>query len=94
MYSFHLLKSDSALTAGKHTQMTKEDSKGMKDLNASNLSQVSRKPLQCIPIAAQNADRVVEVKFRNYYNAYCMFSDGTRLSSSLLKRVMFYSKQV
>ena len=32
MYSSHLLESDSALTTGKHTQMTKENSKGMKDL--------------------------------------------------------------
>ena len=33
----HLLKSDFALTIGKHTQMTKENSKGMKDLCASNV---------------------------------------------------------
>ena len=33
----HLLKSDFALTTGKHTQMTKENSKGMKDLSASNV---------------------------------------------------------
>ena len=93
MFSFHLIKSDCALTAGKHTQMTKEDNRGMKDLSASNLSQVSRKPFHCIPIATQYAGRVVEVKFGNHYNAYDMFSDKTRLSSSLFNRVM-YSKQV
>ena len=32
MYSPHLLDSDSALSTGKHTQITKENSKGMKDL--------------------------------------------------------------
>ena len=32
MYSSHLLESDSALTTSKHTQMTKKNSKGMKDL--------------------------------------------------------------
>ena len=37
MYFSHLLESDFALTTGKHTQMTKENSKGMKDLSASNV---------------------------------------------------------
>ena len=32
MYFSHLLESDFALTTGKHTQMTKENSKGMKVL--------------------------------------------------------------
>ena len=34
MYSSHLLETDFALTTGKYTQMTKENSKGMKDLSA------------------------------------------------------------
>ena len=37
----HLLESDFPLTAGKHTQMTKENSKGMKDLSASNVRKVT-----------------------------------------------------
>ena len=44
MYSSHLLESDFDLATGKHTQMKKENRKGMKDLSASNLSHVSRKP--------------------------------------------------
>ena len=32
MYFSHLLESDFALTTGKHTQMTNEHCKGMKDL--------------------------------------------------------------
>ena len=54
MYSSHLLESDFALTTGKHTQMNtqmmKENSKGIKDLSASNVSHVLRKPFQCIHI--------------------------------------------
>ena len=75
MYSSHLLESDFALTTSKHTQMAKENSKGMKDLSASNVSHISRKPLQCIHITGH----VVEVMFRNHYNAYDMFSNRTRL---------------
>ena len=41
MYFSHFLESDFALTAGKHTQMTKENSKGMKDLSASNVRKVT-----------------------------------------------------
>ena len=42
MYFSHLLESDFALPAGKHTQqMTKENSKGMKDLSASNVRKVT-----------------------------------------------------
>ena len=65
MYSSHLLESDFALTTGKHTQMTKENSKGMKDLSASNVSHVSRKPLRCIHITTPYAGHVFEVTFRN-----------------------------
>ena len=41
MYFSHLLGSAFALTTGKHTQMTKENSKGMKDLSASNIRTVT-----------------------------------------------------
>ena len=93
MYSSHLLESDFALTTGKHTQMTKENSKGMKDLSASNASHVSRKPLQCIHITTPHVGHIVEVTFRNHYNAYGLFSNRTWLSSSLFNRgeVMLYS---
>ena len=86
MYSSHLLKPDFALTSGKHTQMTKENSKGMRDLSASNVSHVSRKPLQCIHISTPYAAHIVEVTFRNHYNAWDMFSNRTWLSSSLFNR--------
>ena len=39
------------------------------------------------------AGHVVEVTFRNHFNAYDLFSDTTRLSSSLLNNgnIMIYS---
>ena len=86
MYSSHLLESDFALTTGKHTQMTKENIKGMRDLSASNLSHVSRKPLQCIHITTPYAGDIVIVTFRNHDNACDMFSNRTGLSSSLFNR--------
>ena len=58
----------------------------MRDLSASNVSQVSRKPLQCIHITTPYTGHVVEVTFRNHYNAYDMFSNRTWLSSSLFNR--------
>ena len=63
MYSSHLLESEFALTTGKHAQMTKENSKGMKDLSAPNGSHVSKKPLQCVHITTPYAGHVVEVMF-------------------------------
>ena len=86
MYSSHLLMYDFALTTSKHTEMTKENSKGMRDLSASNVSHVSRKSLQCIHITTPYAGDVVEVTFRNYYNGYDMFCNRTWLSSSLCNR--------
>ena len=41
MYFSHLLASDFALTTGKHTQMTKENSTGMNNLSASNVRKVT-----------------------------------------------------
>ena len=41
MYFSQLLESDFALTTGKHTQMTKENSKRIKDLSASNVREVT-----------------------------------------------------
>ena len=41
MYFSYLLESDFALTTGKHAQMIKENSKGMKDLSASNVRKVT-----------------------------------------------------
>ena len=86
MYSSHLLESDFALTTGKHIQITTENSKGIKNLSALNVSHVSRKPLQCIHIATPNAGHVVEVTFRNHYSAHDMFSNRTWLSSSLFNK--------
>ena len=95
MYSSHLFESDFALTTGKHIQMTKENSKKMKDLSASNVSHVSRKPLRCIHITTPYAGHVVEATFRNHYNAYDMFSNRTRLFSSLFSggKTMLYSNK-
>ena len=83
MCSSYLLESDIVLTAGNHKQMTKENSKGMKDVGTSEVSHIARKPLQCIRIATPYAGKVVKVTFRNHYNAYDMFSNTTQLSSSL-----------
>ena len=63
--------------------MTKETSKEMKDLSASDLSHVSRKSLQCIHITTPYAGHVVEVTFANHYNAYDLLSKSAQLSSSL-----------
>ena len=38
---------------GKHTQTTTENSKGMKNVGTSNVSHVSREPLQCIDATTQ-----------------------------------------
>ena len=65
MYSSHLLESDLALTVGKHAQTTKENSKGMKDFIALNVSHVSRKPLQCIHITTPYAVETL-VTFRSH----------------------------
>ena len=86
MYKKHLVEFDFVLTTGKYTQTKKENRKGMKDLSASNASHVSRKPLQSIHITIPYAGHVVEVTFRNHYNAYDMFPNRTRLSSSLFSR--------
>ena len=95
MYSSNLLESGFALTTGKHTQMTKENSKGMKDLSASNVSHVSRKPLQCIQITTPYTDYVVEATFRNHDNAYdmiCSLIDhGFFPVFSIEGKVMLYS---
>ena len=40
--------------------MTAEDSKGMEDAGSSNISHVSRKPLQCIDVTAPVISHVVE----------------------------------
>ena len=41
MHFSHLLESDFALTTGIHTQMTKKNSKGMKDLSGLNVGKVT-----------------------------------------------------
>ena len=70
-----------------------EKSKGMNDLSASNVSHVSRKPLQCIHVTTPYAGHVVKVTFRSHYNAYDLLSDTIRLSSSLsiVGKIMLYS---
>ena len=81
----HLPESDVALTTGKHAQMTKENSKGVKDLSAPNVSHISRKVLQCIHITTPDAGHVVEFTFRNHSNAYDM-PNRKRFSSSPFNR--------
>ena len=66
--------------------MMKENSKGMKDLSASNGSHVSRKSLQCMHITTPYAGHIVEVTFRNHFNAYDTFSNRTRLFTCLFNR--------
>ena len=63
--------------------MTKENSKEMKELGASNVSHISRKPLQCIHITTPYEGLVVEGMFRDHCNVFDLFSDTTRLSFSL-----------
>ena len=62
-------------------------------LEIQTLSHVSRKPLQCIQVTAPYAGHIVEVTFRSHYNPYHLFSDTTRLSSSLFNggKIMLYS---
>ena len=55
----------------------------MKDAGTSNLSHVSRKPLHHIQVTSPYAGHVVEVTFRSHYNAYDLFSNTARVSSSL-----------
>ena len=78
MRSFFVIAS----TTGKHTHIIKENSKGMEDLSASNISHVSLKPSQCIHITTLCAGT-----FQNHDNTYGIFSDRTQLSSSLFNRV-------
>ena len=73
--------------------MTAENSKGMKDVGTSNVSHVSRKPLQCIQVTTPYAGHVVEVTFRSHYNAYDLFSNTTRFFPSFFigGEILLYS---
>ena len=57
---------------------------------------VSRKPSQCTQVPAPYTGHVVEVTFRSHYNAYDLFSNTTRLSSSLFNggKIMLYSNMI
>ena len=73
--------------------MTAGDKKGMKDTGSSNVSHVSRKPLQCIDVTIPVISHIVEVTFWNHCDAYDLFSNKTQLSSSLFNGgKMLYSK--
>ena len=48
---------------GKHTQMTGENSKRMKDASTSNVSHVPRKTLPCTDVTTPIVGHVVEVTF-------------------------------
>ena len=67
--------------------MTTENSKGRKDVGTSNISHVSREPLECIHVTTPYIGHIVKVTFRSSYNTYDLFSNITRLSSSLLNSV-------
>ena len=73
--------------------MTKENSKGMKDLSASSVSHVSRKPLQCIHITTPYAGHVVEVTFRNHSMPMkcSLLENGFLPVFSIEGKVMLYS---
>ena len=66
----------------------------MKNVSASNVTRVSRKPLRWIHVTSSDAGHVVEVMFRNLCNAYGLFSNTTRRSSSLfyMWEIMLLSK--
>ena len=86
MYFSQLLESDFALTTGKHTQMAKENSKGMKDLSASNVRKVTFQGSPYNAYTAPYAGHIVEVTFQNHYSAYDMFSNRTWLFPSIFNR--------
>ena len=74
--------------------MTTENRKGIKDKSTSNVSHVSRKPLQCTDVTTPYAGHLFEVTFRNHCNDYDLFSIRTWLSFSLYsgEKIMLYSK--
>ena len=59
--------------------MTAEDSRGMKDADSSNVSHVSRKPLQCIDVTTPVISHVL-----NHYNAYDLLN-----SQNIGRRALF-----
>ena len=72
--------------------MTTENRNGMKDVSASNLSRLSRKPQQCVHVTTPYAGDVVEVTFRNHCNAYDMSYDMFP-NTTLLFSIVFNSRQ-
>ena len=76
--------------------MTNENSKGMKDLSASNVSHVSWKSLQCAHITTLYAFHVVEVAFGNQYNMICCYpiEHGFLTVFSTEEKLMLYSETI
>ena len=65
----------------------------MKDVGTSNVSHVSRKPLQCIDATTSVVRHDVEVTFGNHCSTYYLFSNSLRPSSSVLNdgKIILYS---
>ena len=94
MYSSHL-ESGIILTTGKHTQMTKENNEGMKDLSTSSVSHVSRKPLQCIHITTLYAGHIVEVTSETTTMMICsLIENGFPPVFLIVGKVMLYSNAI
>ena len=95
-FSSHLLSLTLPWTTDKCRQITKENSKWMKDDSTSNVSHVSRKPLKCIQVTTPYASHVVEVTFQNHCNVCDLFSNTKLLCSSLFNggenNVIFYNR--
>ena len=66
----------------------------MRDLSASNVSHVSRKPLQCIRITTPHTGHIVEVTFQNHaMPMICsLIERGFLTVFSIEGKVMLYSK--
>ena len=64
-----------------------ENSKGMEDVGKSRFK-------EALKLHMLKRHSFVEVTFRSHYNAYDLFSNATRLSSSLFNggKIMLYSK--
>ena len=75
------LKLQTNIATDRHTQTTTEISKGMKDVNTSNVSHVSRKSSQCMKVTAPDT-QVTLPKSRSEATAMILFSNATKLSST------------
>ena len=95
MYFSHLLESDFALTTGKHTQMTKENSKAMKDLSASNVRKVTFQGSPYNAYTLQLQTQVTLSKSRSEtITMRSLIEHGFLPVFSIERKVMLYSNSI